>query len=87
MTCVEICFKTYMYCMCALHTYSTIVQYTHTHTHVQCVCVCVCVQRRYDKRAPGNAWGGACGYNLSHDQLSSVDQHYTNCDPYKARFG
>ena len=44
-------------------------------------------QRRYNKRAPGSAWGGACGYNLSHDQLSSVDQHYTNCDPYKARFG
>ena len=22
-TCVEICFKDYMYCMCALHTYST----------------------------------------------------------------
>ena len=34
-------------------------------------------QRRYDKRAPGSAWGGACGYNLSHDQLSSVDQQYT----------
>ena len=30
-------------------------------------------QRRCDKRAPGSAWGGACGYNLSHDQLSSVD--------------
>ena len=30
-------------------------------------------QRRYAKRAPGSAWGGACGYNLSHDQLSSVD--------------
>ena len=34
---------------------------------------------------PGSAWGGVCGYNLSHDQLSSVDQQYTNCDPYKAR--
>ena len=33
-------------------------------------------QRRCDKRAPGSAWGGACGYNLSHDQLSSVDQQY-----------
>ena len=44
-------------------------------------------QRRYDKRAPGSARGGACGYNLSHDQLSSVDQQYTNCDPYKARLG
>ena len=44
-------------------------------------------QRRYDKRAPGSAWGGACGYNLSHDQLSLVDQQYTNCDPYKARLG
>ena len=43
------------------------------------------VQRRYDKSAPGSARGGACGYNLSHDQLSSVDQQYTNCDPYKAR--
>ena len=39
------------------------------------------------KRAPGSTWGGACGYNLSHDQLSSVDQQYTNCDPYKARLG
>ena len=46
------------------------------------VLVCISVlahptdtQRRYDKRAPGSAWGGACGYNLSHDQLSSVDQH------------
>ena len=33
------------------------------------------------------ARGGACGYKLSHDQLSSVDQQYKNCDPYKARLG
>ena len=28
---------------------------------------------------PGKAWGGACNYNLSHDQLhvSSVDQQYS----------
>ena len=39
------------------------------------------------KRAPGSARGGACGYNLSHDQLSSVDQQYKNCDPYTARLG
>ena len=43
-----------------------------------------CTQRRCNKRAPGSAWGGACGYKLSHDQLSSVDQQYKNCDPYKA---
>ena len=44
-------------------------------------------QRRCDKRAPGSVWEGACSYNLSHDQLSSVDQQYTSCDPYKARLG
>ena len=44
-------------------------------------------QRRYDKCAPGSAWGGACGYNLSHDQLSSIDQQNTNCDLTKLGLG
>ena len=43
-------------------------------------------QRRCDKCAPRDAWGGACGYNLSHDHLNSLDQQYkTVIFNYKAR--
>ena len=45
-------------------------------------------QRRYDNRAP-EVHGEVLAVTLCHvyDQLSSVDQQYTNCDPYKLSLG